>query len=195
MARINLLPWRAERRRQRQKEFMAMVGASALGAVVVSFLIYMFYNAQIDGQTERNTYLRDQITQVDAKIKEIEALDQKKSKLLARKEVIEQLQANRKGITETRSNRQRNTAKAEQVARTREAQRFATPVRGCNGIRIIGDRRREARRSRRDEHIDAGEREASRLRQRNEARTHRQELGRHEIETRRYAHADDRIHL
>ena len=95
MARINLLPWRAERRRQRQKEFMAMVGASALGAVVVSFLIYMFYNAQIDGQTERNTYLRDQITQVDAKIKEIEALDQKKSKLLARKEVIEQLQANR----------------------------------------------------------------------------------------------------
>ena len=57
MARINLLPWRAERRRQRQKEFMAMVGASALGAVVLSFLIYMFYNAQIDGQTDRNAYL------------------------------------------------------------------------------------------------------------------------------------------
>ena len=52
MARINLLPWRAERRRQRQKEFMAMVGASALGAVVLSFLIYMFYNAQIDGQVD-----------------------------------------------------------------------------------------------------------------------------------------------
>jgi type IV pilus assembly protein PilN len=95
MARINLLPWRAERRRQRQKEFGAMVGASALGAVLVAFLIYMFYNAQIDGQTERNDYLREQITQVDAKIKEIEALDQKKAKLLARKEVIEQLQANR----------------------------------------------------------------------------------------------------
>ena len=95
MARINLLPWRAERRRQRQKEFGAMVGASAVGAILVSFLIYMFYNAQIDGQTDRNNYLRDQITQVDAKIKEIEALDQKKAKLLARKEVIEQLQANR----------------------------------------------------------------------------------------------------
>ena len=95
MARINLLPWRAERRRLRQKEFMAMLGMSALAAVLVSFLIYLYYNAQISGQGERNDFLRDQITQVDAKIKEIEVLDQKKAKLLARKEVIEQLQANR----------------------------------------------------------------------------------------------------
>ena len=95
MARINLLPWRAERRRQRQKEFMAMLGVSAAAAVVVSFLIWMFYNGLISGEKERNDYLREQITQVDAKIKEIEALDQKKQKLLARKEVIEKLQANR----------------------------------------------------------------------------------------------------
>ena len=95
MARINLLPWRAERRRQRQKEFMAMVGASALGAVVLSFLIYMFYNAQIDGQTDRNAYLDGEITKVQAKIDEIKLLDEKKAKLLARKTVIEELQANR----------------------------------------------------------------------------------------------------
>ena len=95
MARINLLPWRAERRRVRQKEFMAMLGASAVAAAVVSFLIWMFYNGLISGEKERNDYLREQITQVDAKIKEIEALDQKKQKLLARKEVIEKLQANR----------------------------------------------------------------------------------------------------
>jgi len=95
MARINLLPWRAERRKLRQKEFMAMLGASALAAVVASFLIWMFYNGQISGQQERNNFLREQIAQVDAKIKEIEVLDQKKAKLLARKEVIEKLQANR----------------------------------------------------------------------------------------------------
>jgi type IV pilus assembly protein PilN len=95
MARINLLPWRAERRRQRQKEFMAMVGAAALGAVVLSFLIYMFYNAQIDGQTDRNAYLEGEITKVQAKIDEIKLLDDKKAKLLARKTVIEELQANR----------------------------------------------------------------------------------------------------
>ena len=95
MARINLLPWRAERRKQRQKEFMTMLGLSALAAAVVAFLIVGFYKGQIKGQNERNAYLQDQITQVDAKIKEIDELDTKKAKLLARKEVIEQLQANR----------------------------------------------------------------------------------------------------
>jgi type IV pilus assembly protein PilN len=95
MARINLLPWRAERRRLRQKEFGVMLGASALGAALLAFLIVGYHKAQIEGQNERNAFLRDQITQVDAKIKEIEELDKKKAKLLARKEVIEQLQANR----------------------------------------------------------------------------------------------------
>jgi type IV pilus assembly protein PilN len=95
MARINILPWRAERRKQRQKEFMTMLGLSALAAAVIAFLVVGFYKGQIKGQNERNAYLQDQITQVDAKIKEIDELDKKKAKLLARKEVIEQLQANR----------------------------------------------------------------------------------------------------
>ena len=95
MARINLLPWRAERRKQRQKEFMTMLGATALGAILLSFLIVNYYSRQIDGENTRISYVKDQITQVDKQIKEIEALDQKKAKLLARKEVIEQLQSNR----------------------------------------------------------------------------------------------------
>lgn len=95
MARINLLPWRAERRKSRQKEFAGMLGLSALGGVLVAFLIVSYYNGRISGQTERNDFLRGEITKVDGQIKEIEELDQKKSKLLARKEVIEQLQSNR----------------------------------------------------------------------------------------------------
>ena len=95
MARINLLPWREERRKQRQKEFGVMLAGSALGAVLLAFLIISFYKGQISGQNERNAYLRDRITEVDTQIKEIEELDKKKAKLLARKEVIEQLQANR----------------------------------------------------------------------------------------------------
>jgi type IV pilus assembly protein PilN len=95
MARINLLPWRVERRKQRQKEFTAMLGVAALGAVLVSFLLVNYYNRQIDGENTRIAYVKDQIAKVDQQIKEIEALDQKKAKLLARKEVIEQLQANR----------------------------------------------------------------------------------------------------
>ena len=95
MARINLLPWRAERRKLRQKEFMTMLGLSAAAGVVLWFLINTYYNNQISGQNERNAYLQDQIAQVDKQITEIDQLDKKKAKLLARKEVIEQLQANR----------------------------------------------------------------------------------------------------
>lgn len=95
MARINLLPWRAERRKQRQKEFSILLGLSALGAVLLSFLMVGYYNAQISGQNDRNQYLTDQITQVQKQIDEIKLLDEKKAKLLARKEIIEKLQANR----------------------------------------------------------------------------------------------------
>ena len=95
MARINLLPWRAERRKARQKEFMGMLGLAALAGVLASVLIVTFYSARISNQEGRNQYLRDEITKVDAQIKEIDELDKKKAKLLARKEVIEELQANR----------------------------------------------------------------------------------------------------
>ncbi|WP_374249026.1 PilN domain-containing protein [Thermomonas sp.] len=95
MARINLLPWREERRKARQKEFIGMLGLAVLAGILLSILIYSFYSGRIASQNSRNEFLRGEITKVDGQIKEIEALDQKKSKLLARKEVIEQLQANR----------------------------------------------------------------------------------------------------
>ena len=95
MARINLLPWRAERRKQRQKEFGVMLAATAIGALVLAMGINMYYGAQIDGQTERNAYVQEQITELDKQITEIKALNETKSRLLARKEVIEKLQASR----------------------------------------------------------------------------------------------------
>lgn len=95
MARINLLPWRAERRASRQKEFYGMLGLAAVGGLVLSFLIWFHYNQQISGQNTRNQFLQAEIQKMEGKIKEIEALDKQKDRLLARKKVIEQLQANR----------------------------------------------------------------------------------------------------
>lgn len=95
MARINLLPWRAERRANRQKEFYGMLGLAAVGGLVLSFLIWFHYSQQISGQNTRNQFLQAEIQKVEGKIKEIEALDKQKDRLLARKKVIEQLQANR----------------------------------------------------------------------------------------------------
>lgn len=95
MAKINLLPWRAERRKQRQQEFVAMVVASVIGAGIVFFLILQYHNGQIEGQQARNQLLQHEIAQVDTKITEIEALERTRAQLIARKEVIEQLQASR----------------------------------------------------------------------------------------------------
>ncbi|GAA4859894.1 PilN domain-containing protein [Luteimonas vadosa] len=95
MARINLLPWREERRRQRQKEFGIILGIGAVAGVVLWFLVNGYYNAQIEGQGERNAYVQQQIDQVKLQNKEIEELERQKARLLARKEVIEELQANR----------------------------------------------------------------------------------------------------
>ncbi|MFZ5636601.1 MAG: PilN domain-containing protein [Pseudomonadota bacterium] len=95
MARINLLPWRAERQKERKKQFFLMLALSAVAGFAVWFVVDGYYNAQISGQQARNAFLDQEITAVKAKITEIEALEQKKNNLLNRKKVIEELQANR----------------------------------------------------------------------------------------------------
>lgn len=95
MAKINLLPWRAERRKQREREFYMMIGAAAVAAVL-AWLLWMYWmGLRIDNQDGRNAYLKDQIHQLDGKLAEIKELEKTKAKLLARKQIIEQLQASR----------------------------------------------------------------------------------------------------
>ena len=92
MVRINLLPWREERRKQRQQEFyMMMAGAVGVG-VLLSGLIWAYLNGQISGQMNRNAYLETETKKVEAQIADIAELKNKHQSLLARKEVIEQLQ-------------------------------------------------------------------------------------------------------
>ncbi len=95
MARINLLPWRAERQKERKKQFILMLVMSAVAGLAAWFLVNTYYSMQISGQEARNAYLDQEIVAVKAKITEIEALEQKKNNLLNRKKVIEELQANR----------------------------------------------------------------------------------------------------
>ena len=95
MARINLLPWRAERRKQRQKDFVTLLGGALIGGVALVFLASTYYDGQIDGQNGRNDLLKSQIAEVEVQIKEIDDLESRKASLLQRKQVIEDLQAAR----------------------------------------------------------------------------------------------------
>lgn len=95
MAKINLLPWRAERRKALQRRFNAMLGLAVVVGLLLSSLVYLYYSGQVAGQNKRNDVLRQEIAAVEVKIKEIEALDKRKQSLLARKKVIEELQGKR----------------------------------------------------------------------------------------------------
>jgi len=95
MARINLLPWREELNKQRQREFAFLSG----GAVVLAGLIVLFshlhINGMIDTQNQRNSYLQGEIDLLNKRIGRIRELENMKSDLLARMNVIQELQSSR----------------------------------------------------------------------------------------------------
>ena len=98
MARINLLPWRDAERRRRQREFGIAIGL-ALGLVVLIGLGVRFYmETMIDGQNDRNALLQQEIAKLNVRIKEIDKLEETKASLLARMNVIQQLQESRPEI-------------------------------------------------------------------------------------------------
>lgn len=95
MTKINLLDWRGERRERRKQRFMVLMGLGAAIGAAVFALGFVLMSSAIGQQNDRNTYLRQQIAEVDQKIKEIEELERVKANLLARMQVIEELQASR----------------------------------------------------------------------------------------------------
>jgi type IV pilus assembly protein PilN len=95
MARINLLPWREERRRERTRRFgIAMVVGVAVSAAVIA-AVHLIYQDRIDGQNARNAYLEEQIAILDDKIKKIQRLERERQQLIDRMRAIETLQTSR----------------------------------------------------------------------------------------------------
>jgi type IV pilus assembly protein PilN len=95
MAHINLLPWREEAEKAKQREFFTTLTAIALGAFAVVFLVSQVYQMRIDGQNSRNQFIKNEITILDARISQIKTLNEKKSELQKRTAVVEQLQRSR----------------------------------------------------------------------------------------------------
>jgi type IV pilus assembly protein PilN len=95
MAYINLLPWREEAQKAKQKEYFMILGAVATSAVAIALLVGQFYQMRIDGQNSKNQYLKNEIQLLDVKIAEIKGLNEKKSELESRISVVEQLQRSR----------------------------------------------------------------------------------------------------
>jgi len=96
--RVNLLPSREERRKEQQMEFIALLlVAAALGGLV--YLVLSWHaNQGIAVQQQRNAYIEQQVAVLDKEISEIKELEARKSELVERMRVIQELQGNRPTI-------------------------------------------------------------------------------------------------
>jgi type IV pilus assembly protein PilN len=95
MVRINLLPHREQKRQARQRQFVSIAIGLAVLALAVIGLVHVVIAARIENQNSRNALLKTEIAKLDDQIKEIDKLREQTQALLARKQIVETLQANR----------------------------------------------------------------------------------------------------
>jgi len=95
MPSINLLPWRQALRQRRRKEFLIGLGAAVGLAIIVTLLAHLMVSSMIDAQKRRNELLTAEIAELDKAIEQILALEEQKSRMIARMEVIDTLQSSR----------------------------------------------------------------------------------------------------
>ena len=95
MIRINLLPHRVEKRRQRRQQFYVIAAAMVVLGALVGLGVHAIYSGHIEAQEARNTFLKTEITKLDRDIAEIRRLKEQIDEMLARKQVIESLQSTR----------------------------------------------------------------------------------------------------
>ncbi len=93
--RINLLPHREQKRQARQRQFISLALSLAVLGLALVALVHGVLAARLDNQVARNTLLKQEIAKLDEQIKEIDRLREQISAVLARKQVVETLQANR----------------------------------------------------------------------------------------------------
>lgn len=96
--RVNLLPWREIRRREKDRQLLSASIATWVLMVVVVFYAQWYMNDVIDHQKNRNSFLSSEISKLEKQIKEIEDLKRRKDALLARMEIIQRLQSDRTKI-------------------------------------------------------------------------------------------------
>ena len=98
MAKINLLPWREELRAQKKQDFVNALGAAVVFTLIVVGGVHLYINGLQEYQEQRNKMLQDEIALLDIKIAEISSIEEKKSKLLSKIDLIQKLQESRPEI-------------------------------------------------------------------------------------------------
>ncbi len=95
MANINLLPWRETLRQKKQKNYLILLAITSACACLILLLMHFIYEYQISSQDSRNAYLKKEMLVVNAEIKEIKKLKEKKASMIERISLVRSLQNTR----------------------------------------------------------------------------------------------------
>lgn len=95
MIRINLLPHREEKRKRREQQFLVLGGLTTLLGVVVAGAVWLYLDSQVAQQKQNVAFMKNEIAKLDKQIEEIRKIREETASLLAKKRVVESLQANR----------------------------------------------------------------------------------------------------
>jgi type IV pilus assembly protein PilN len=98
MANINLLPWREELRKKRQRDFAVMLLGGVIAAAGVMGGWHLYIEHLIDNQKARNAYLQREIAALNEKIKEIAEIEKTRNEIITRMDVIQRLQESRPAV-------------------------------------------------------------------------------------------------
>ncbi len=100
MTKINLLPWREERRQELKRQFFIVLVAMLLLGAGAVYLVNLQVEAQIEHQNQRNEFITQETRKLDAQIKEIAELKKQRTSLIERMKIIQDLQGNRPVIVQ-----------------------------------------------------------------------------------------------
>ncbi|MFL6675402.1 MAG: PilN domain-containing protein [Massilia sp.] len=95
MIKINLLPHREAKRKQKQAAFVALMALGGIVGVAVVLLVGAYNASRISIQNERNLVLKGANAELDKKIAAIKALKEEIEALKARQQAVEDLQGDR----------------------------------------------------------------------------------------------------
>ncbi|MFM8354521.1 MAG: PilN domain-containing protein [Gammaproteobacteria bacterium] len=152
MSGINLLPWREWERERRQRQFVINLAAVLAASVALLLVAGFVLDGRVSDQAARNRFLQDEIAVLDQQIAEIASLRKTRQELLARIQVILELQSNRPTVVHVFDELVRtvpaglhfNTLRMEGTTLTLEAQaesnnRISALMRNLDGSRLFSE--------------------------------------------------------
>jgi type IV pilus assembly protein PilN len=95
MTKINLLPWREERRKELQRQFFSILGGVAVLSGLCVYVVYSFYDGQLTDQNIRNKYIEGKTAELESQITKIRELQARRDQIVDSMKVIQELQGNR----------------------------------------------------------------------------------------------------